>query len=75
MSLERDFAGYYAARAPIHDEKAGCLETEGERLREPIKPRFRALFARPGNLRYSVRVTSAATPLPPRSTLPSIRPG
>ena len=45
MSLEREFADYYAARARIHDEAAGYLDEEAERLRAPIKERFRRHFA------------------------------
>jgi ubiquinone/menaquinone biosynthesis C-methylase UbiE len=45
VSLAREFAEYYAARAPRHDEEAGFLDEEAERLREPIKDRYRRLFA------------------------------
>jgi demethylmenaquinone methyltransferase/2-methoxy-6-polyprenyl-1,4-benzoquinol methylase len=45
MTLEDDFAEYYRARAPVHDEQAGYLDPEAELLREPIKERYRRFFA------------------------------
>ncbi|MBN1425681.1 class I SAM-dependent methyltransferase [Candidatus Fermentibacteria bacterium] len=44
MSLSDDVARYYAARAPWYDETAGYLDPEAERLREPIKERYRKRF-------------------------------
>jgi len=35
---------YYAARAPVFDETAGYNDPEAERLRAPIRSRYRGLF-------------------------------
>lgn len=40
-----DVARYYAARAPVYDETAGYTDLEAEKLRAPIKARYRKLFA------------------------------
>lgn len=45
MSLVDDVIQYYAARAPVFDETAGYKDPEEERLKEPIKARYRNLFA------------------------------
>jgi len=45
MSLVHDVIQYYAARAPIFDETAGYSNQEEEYFREPIKARYRKLFA------------------------------
>jgi demethylmenaquinone methyltransferase/2-methoxy-6-polyprenyl-1,4-benzoquinol methylase len=49
MTQPHDFvtatAEYYAARAPVYDETAGYTEPYAEMLREPIKARFKRLFA------------------------------
>ena len=44
MSLVDDVIRYYAARAPVYDETAGYTDTRAERLRLPIKARYRDMF-------------------------------
>jgi len=44
MSAIDETTRYYDARAPVYDETAGYRDPEGERLREPIKARYRELF-------------------------------
>ena len=47
MCLTDDVARYYAARAQAYDASAGYVDALAERLREPIKERFReALMGR-----------------------------
>jgi SAM-dependent methyltransferase len=41
MGLTDDVARYYAARAQAYDASAGYIDALAERLREPIKGRFR----------------------------------
>jgi len=41
VGLANDVARYYAARAAIYDASAGYTDSLAERLREPIKGRFR----------------------------------
>jgi demethylmenaquinone methyltransferase/2-methoxy-6-polyprenyl-1,4-benzoquinol methylase len=45
MSLADDVTRYYAARAAVYDETAGYTNPETERLRVPIKARYREMFA------------------------------
>lgn len=44
MSLITDIIWYYAERARIYDRTAGFLDREAEKLREPIKARYREFF-------------------------------
>jgi demethylmenaquinone methyltransferase/2-methoxy-6-polyprenyl-1,4-benzoquinol methylase len=44
MSLIDDVSRYYAERAPFHDESSGYTNPISEKLREPIKQRFREIF-------------------------------
>ncbi len=45
MSHVDEVARYYADRAPVYDETAGYTDPVAEQLREPIKARYRKLFA------------------------------
>jgi len=45
VSHSDDVMRYYAARAAVYDETAGYTDPAAERLREPIKARYRKLFA------------------------------
>ena len=45
MSLTEDVTKYYAERSSVYDDTAGCFEEEAEKLRAPIKERFRSIFA------------------------------
>lgn len=44
MSLMDDVKAYYAARAPVYDETAGYNDQEAEKMRPPIKARYRRIF-------------------------------
>ncbi len=44
MSLEDDVINYYKERAPVYDLTAGFLDPEAEKLRGPIKQRYRERF-------------------------------
>jgi demethylmenaquinone methyltransferase/2-methoxy-6-polyprenyl-1,4-benzoquinol methylase len=44
MSLVNDVTKYYAARALVYDETAGYNDPEAEKLRVPIKARYREMF-------------------------------
>jgi protein-L-isoaspartate O-methyltransferase len=44
MSHEEDIVNYYNERASVYDVTAGYANPEAEKLREPIKARFRATF-------------------------------
>jgi len=44
MSLVTDIIRYYAERAHIYARSAGILDAEAEKLREPIKARYREFF-------------------------------
>jgi protein-L-isoaspartate O-methyltransferase len=44
MSHEDDVIKYYNERASVYDVTAGYADAEAEKLREPIKARFRATF-------------------------------
>jgi demethylmenaquinone methyltransferase/2-methoxy-6-polyprenyl-1,4-benzoquinol methylase len=44
MTLMDDVTRYYAARAPVYEETAGYSDPEAERLRDPIKARYRKMF-------------------------------
>jgi demethylmenaquinone methyltransferase/2-methoxy-6-polyprenyl-1,4-benzoquinol methylase len=45
MSWVDDVIRYYACRAAVYDETAGHTDPEAERLRAPIKARYREMFA------------------------------
>ena len=44
MSLKNDVTRYYNERASVFDETSGYTNPEAEKLREPIKARFRETF-------------------------------
>ena len=44
MNTLDETIAYYEARAAVYDETAGYEDQEAERLREPIKARYRDLF-------------------------------
>ena len=44
MSLKKDIEEYYSERASVFDETSGYNDPEAEKLREPIKQRFREIF-------------------------------
>ena len=50
MSLSDDVSRYYAARGTVYDQTAGYADPASERLREPIKVRYREMFAGHGVL-------------------------